>query len=257
MESGASANHPGAHGSHVNDDDWPVDAVSTCPGSHAHRVLPAAGDECIGHSSQTAALSLAANVSAGHATHSALFTPLCVPAGHATHALASSDAASGFWVPAGQSTQEAFPVTYWYVPGSHDSHRVRPASDANVPGTHGAHVPDPSASFALPCGHASQTSRPTDPWNVPAEQSCDQINKKWCLSCQSYCPYEDKNIRTVHDVEPVSAANDPAGQASHDAAPSPEKDPGSHSTHRVVPSTGVYVPAAHASHTLAPLAFTN
>ena len=77
------------------------------------------------------------------------------------------------------------------------------------------------------------------------------------MSLYSNCPYEDKNIRTVHDVEPVSAANDPAGQASHDAAPSPEKDPGSHSTHRTVPSTGVYVPAAHASHTLAPLALTN
>ena len=254
MESGASANHPGAHGSHVNDDD----AVSTCPGSHAHRVLPSAGDEFIGHSSQTAAFSLAENVSAGHVTHSVLFTPLCVPAGHATHALASSDAASGFWVPAGQSTQEAFPVLSWYVPGSHDSHRVRPASDANVPGTHGAHVPDPSASFALPCGHASQTSRPTTPWNVPATQSCDRINKKWCLSCHSNRPYVNKRERrTVHDVEPVSPAKDPAGHDSHDAAPSPEKDPGSHSTHRVVPSTGVYVPAAHASHTLDPLALTN
>ena len=83
------------------------------------------------------------------------------------------------------------------------------------------------------------------------------MNKKWCLSCHSNCPYENKNIRTVHDVEPVSLAKDPAGHDSHAAAPSPEKDPGSHSTHRVVPSTGVYVPAAHSSHTLAPLALTN
>ena len=77
------------------------------------------------------------------------------------------------------------------------------------------------------------------------------------MSLYSNCPYEDKNIRTVQDVEPVSPAKDPAGHDSHSAAPSPENDPGSHSTHRVVPSTGVYVPAAHASHELDPLALTN